>query len=87
MRFILLVVVAVLATGFASGQSVGAAQDPKPEDAIKALAAAFESAWNKHDMRAFGKLLAEDVDWVNVSAGHGKGRETAEKNSCPGPRG
>jgi len=81
MRLILLfAAVAVLAAGTASGQSAGVAQDPKPEEAVRALAAAFESAWNTHDMRAFGKLLAEDVDWVNVSAGHGKGRETVETN-------
>ncbi len=81
MRSILLsAAVAVLAAGIAPGQSAGVARDPKPEEAVRAPAAAFESAWNAHDMRAFGKLLTEDVDWVNVSAGHGKGRETVEGN-------
>jgi uncharacterized protein (TIGR02246 family) len=57
----------------------GRAQEAKPEEAIRALAAAFESAWNAHDMKAFGQLLTEDVDWVNVDAGHGKGRDPVEQ--------
>lgn len=44
--------------------------------ANRALAQAFIAAWNAHDMDdTFGDLLARDVDWVNVDAGHGRGRE------------
>lgn len=71
----LVAAIAILATGIASGQTSTSAQEAKPEEVIRVLAAAFESAWNTHDMQAFGKLLTEDVDWVNVDAGRGKGRE------------
>jgi uncharacterized protein (TIGR02246 family) len=52
------------------------AQNQDPVQANRELAAAFESAWNTHDMEgAFRRLLAGDIDWVNVNAGHGKGIE------------
>lgn len=51
------------------------AQETSAEAANRALATALETAWNTHDMVAFGKLLTEDVDWVNVDAGRGKGHE------------
>lgn len=57
----------------------GGAQEASPEEANRALAKAFESAWNTHDMKALGRLLTEDVDWVNVDSGHGKGRELVEQ--------
>jgi uncharacterized protein (TIGR02246 family) len=30
-------------------------------------------------MQSFGRLLTEDVDWVNVDAGRGKGRQAVEQ--------
>jgi uncharacterized protein (TIGR02246 family) len=48
------------------------------EEANRALATAFETAWNAHDMKAFGRLLTEDVVWINVGAGRGTGREMVE---------
>jgi uncharacterized protein (TIGR02246 family) len=54
------------------------ASEPSAEEANRALAKAFESAWNAHDMKAFGRLLAEDVVWINVDAGKGVGRERVE---------
>src|SRR5688572_33290569 len=53
-----------------------------PADAIeanRALAAAVETTWNTHDMAAFGRLLTEDVDWVNVDSYRGRGREMVEQ--------
>jgi len=73
-----LVRIAFLACVASGVTAAGYAQDPTPEAGNRALAAAFESAWNAHDMKAFGKLLTEDVDWVNVDAGHGKGRQLVE---------
>jgi uncharacterized protein (TIGR02246 family) len=59
----------------------GHAQGADPVAENRALAAAFESSWNTHDMgEPFRKLLSEDVDWVNVSGGHGSGRETVVQN-------
>ena len=58
---------------------LGYSNETGPQEANRALAKQLESTWNAHDMQAFGKLLTEDVDWVNVDAGHGKGRETVER--------
>lgn len=63
-----------------AGPSAALASDPGVEEANLALAKAFESAWNAHDMTAFGRLLAEDVVWINVDAGKGTGRELVESN-------
>ena len=64
-----------------------AAQDPKSdvapptalskddEEAIRKTVAGVESAWNAHDMEAYGKLLRADVEWVNVVGAHWKGRD------------
>lgn len=60
------------------GSAAALASDSGVEDANRALAAAFESAWNTHDMKAFGRLLTEDVVWINVDAGKGVGREQVE---------
>ena len=51
---------AVLALAFVLLPLAGLAQEPGPEEGNRALAAAFEVAWNAHDMKAFGKLLTED---------------------------
>ena len=64
---------AILGFAFSSASH---AQDPGPEVGNVALVKAFQSAWNSHDMEgAFRKLLTDDVDWVNVNAGRGKGIE------------
>lgn len=60
----------------ALGPVVGRSQDAKSEEANRALAAAFESAWNTHNMEvAFRELLTPDVDWVNVDGYRGIGIE------------
>jgi uncharacterized protein (TIGR02246 family) len=61
-----------------AGSAAVLANEPKVDEANRALAKAFESAWNAHDMKAFGRLLTEDVVWINVDAGKGTGRELVE---------
>jgi uncharacterized protein (TIGR02246 family) len=61
-----------------AGTTAVPANEPSPQEANRALATAFESAWNAHDMKAFGRLLTEDVVWINVGAGRGTGREMVE---------
>lgn len=63
---------------FAFGSSEARAQAGSAEEANRSLATAFETAWNTHDMPALGRLLTDDVDWINVDAGRGKGRKTVE---------
>lgn len=71
-----LMLVCVLAIRCAS--RVGA-QDESAEQANRALAVAFETAWNHHDMHAFGSMLTVDADWVNVAGMHWRGREEIER--------
>ena len=63
-----------------AGPAAVVASEPNAEEANRALAKAFESAWNAHDMKAFGRLLSEDVVWINVDAGKGTGRDLVETN-------
>ena len=53
-----------------------------PNDAANARAAVlgFQTAWNHHDMVAFGKLFAPDAEFVNVQGRLWKGREEIQKN-------
>ncbi|MCB1882432.1 MAG: SgcJ/EcaC family oxidoreductase [Geminicoccaceae bacterium] len=44
----------------------------------EAVASAFVDAWNRHDMRAFGALFAEDADFVNVVGTWWKGQAEIE---------
>lgn len=71
-----LLFLAVLA--IALGSPIHSATTDSAEAANRELASAFESAWNSHDMQAFGKLLTQDVVWINVDAGRGSGREMVE---------
>lgn len=56
--------------------TAGAAPSTAPADelAARALIAAYEDAWNRHDMAAMGALLAEDVEWVNIVGMAWRGR-------------
>jgi uncharacterized protein (TIGR02246 family) len=45
------------------------------EKAIKALLATYEETWNKHHMKAWGKLITDDVDYVNRAGGLWKGNQ------------
>lgn len=48
-----------------------------PNDAqdVKNVVLGFATAWNHHDMVAFGKLFAPDADFVNVAGVRWKGRK------------
>lgn len=43
------------------------------ELSIRKTIAGIEEAWNTHDMKAYGDLLTEDVQWVNVVGMHWRG--------------
>jgi|SRR5688500_4881360 ketosteroid isomerase-like protein len=53
------------------GWTAGAAA--RQTSAAGALAEAFVDAWNTHDVRAFGRLYADDADWVTVGGDRHKG--------------
>lgn len=69
----------------------------RPNDAedVRNLVSGFATAWNDHDMDAFGKLFAPDADFVNVGGIRWVGRQeiqlhhawshgTIPENSIPG---
>ncbi len=48
---------------------------PNDADEVRKVVAAFATAWNRHDMDAFGKLFAPDADFVNVAGDRWVGRK------------
>jgi len=63
---------------------LGASAVAVPDDAQDARSAVlgFSTAWNRHDMVAFGKLFAPDADFVNVVGSRWKGREQIQMNTA-----
>ncbi len=55
-----------------SPQSANEASD------VKAVVAKLAGNWNRHDMRAFAALFAEDADFVNVIGMHWRGQKEIE---------
>ena len=43
------------------------------ESAVRNVLAEFTDSWNRHDMAAFGRLFAENCDYVNIAGVHLKG--------------
>jgi uncharacterized protein (TIGR02246 family) len=70
--FSLVVVASAVATQPARGQDKGEGRTVD-EKAIRAVLATCEETWNKHDMKAWGKLFTDDVDYVNRAGGLWKG--------------
>ena len=54
------------------------AQSPNDERQIRSIAASWEKAWNKHDMKALFLSFTSDADFVNVAGRHWKGRQEIE---------
>lgn len=48
---------------------------PNDMEAVQKVVAGFVTAWNHHDMDAFGKLFAMDADFVNVAGTRWVGRK------------
>ncbi len=55
------------------------AQAADGEAQIKRIAANWERAWNKHDMKLLAGLFTEDADFVNVGAKHWRGRKEIQE--------
>ena len=68
------VTMCLLAAATAAG-----AQTPTDKQAATRQVAAVAETWNRHDMRAFGRLFTADADFVNVAANWWKGT-AIEKN-------
>lgn len=48
-------------------------------DDVRKVVEGFSTAWNHHDMDAFGKLFAPDADFVNVGGALWKGRQDIQE--------
>lgn len=70
-----LLTVAALLTSLLGTQVVGG---PNDEEAVRNTVTGFVTAWNHHDMNAFGQLFAPDADFVNVAALRWKGRQAIQ---------
>jgi ketosteroid isomerase-like protein len=53
---------------------------PNDSANVRAAVLGFPTAWNHHDMVAFGKLFAPDAEFVNVRGRLWKGREAIQIN-------
>ena len=49
--------------------------DIDDEAAVQAVAFEFANTWNRHDMQAMHELDTEDVEWINVSGHHWRGKD------------
>ena len=49
------------------------------EAGVRAVASGLTEAWNRHDMKAFAALFAEDADFVNVIGLWWRGRSEIQK--------
>jgi ketosteroid isomerase-like protein len=45
---------------------------------VRSVVATFATAWNRHDLDAFGKLFAPDADFVNVAGLLWTGRQSIQ---------
>jgi uncharacterized protein (TIGR02246 family) len=55
------------------------ALDASDEAAVRTLVAEFAKTWNVHDMNAMHDLDSDDVQWINVSGNHWRGKATVFK--------
>jgi uncharacterized protein (TIGR02246 family) len=57
--------------------------DKNTEDAIKGLAHALETAWNRRDAHALAEIFAADADFTNVFGMLATGRAAIEALHAP----
>ncbi len=70
------IILALLAGALVSFVSAAPADDEK---AIREVQALWDDAWNRHDIKALGALVEEDVRFVNVAGIVLNGRGEFEK--------
>jgi uncharacterized protein (TIGR02246 family) len=44
------------------------------ESAVRAVVSEFASTWNRHDMPGMHNLDTEDVEWINITGHHWRGK-------------
>ena len=49
------------------------------EAAVRAVVSEFASTWNRHDMPGMHELDTEDVEWINITGNHWRGKTMVYK--------
>ena len=60
-------------------QSIAPTLNADDDSAVRAIVAKFADTWNRHDMNAMHALDTEDVEWINVTANHWRGKAAVYK--------
>jgi uncharacterized protein (TIGR02246 family) len=53
--------------------------DTADEAAVRAIISEFANTWNRHDMPGMHELDSEDVEWINVTGNHWRGKAAVYK--------
>lgn len=59
--------------------SARAAESSAGPEATRRIVSDLESAWNRHDMQAYGALFHDDAEWVNVVGMYWRGKPQVMK--------
>ena len=78
MRKALNLLTILVLTGLLSGGRILAV--PNDNQDVQKVVEGFATAWNNHDMEAFGNLFSPDADFVNVTGIHMKGRDEIQSH-------
>lgn len=74
------ITILLLLTTTAAAIAQGSARNQRADEAgVRAVASGFVDDWNRHDMKAFAALFAEDADFVNVIGLRWRGRAEIQK--------
>src|SRR6185295_2728024 len=65
--------------GVTDSQSIAPTLNADDDSAVRAIVAKFADTWNRHDMNAMHALDTEDVEWINVTANHWRGKAAVYK--------
>ena len=49
------------------------------ESAVRGVVSDFASTWNSHDMSGMHELDTDDVEWINITGNHWRGKATVYK--------
>ena len=60
-------------------QPMSSALSPDEQLAVRAVVAGFADTWNRHDMNAMHALDTDDVEWINVTGNHWRGKAAVYK--------
>jgi uncharacterized protein (TIGR02246 family) len=51
----------------------------RDEMVVRTIVSEFSNTWNRHDMKAMHELATADVEWINVTGNHWRGKAAVYK--------